>query len=98
MVRLNSLVCKKGFLKIFGNLKINHLTEYIKLKLPQAFGSINTKSVDGHSSILLELNGRELVENSLFTIPDLPMKRVESPCRRVKVSNQNSSNSNNHSL
>ena len=30
--------------------------------------------------------------------PDLPMNRVESPCRKVKVSNQNSSNPSNHAM
>ena len=66
----------------------------VALKLPQEFGSINTESVDSHSSILSD----ELVENSIFTIPDLSMKRVFSPCRREKIRNQNISNSNNHAL
>ena len=69
----------------FQTKKFILIIEYmITLKLPQTFGSTNTKSVDSHSSILLKLNGttRESVENSIFTIPDLPMKRVESPCRR----------------
>ena len=44
---------------------------------------------------MLELNGKELVENSSFTILDIPIKQVQLPCRRVKVSNQIGSNSNN---
>ena len=53
--------------------KTNYLSEYIELELPQALGAINNKPVDNHSSILLELNGSELDENSIFTIPNSPI-------------------------
>ena len=82
-------------MEIFKTKKV-YLSVCIELKLPKAFGSINTHSVDNRSSILLELNGREMDENSIFTILDLPINRFKSLCRRLKVSNQNSSNSNNH--
>ena len=74
----------------FSERKI-YLGEYIEAKLPQAFRSSNNKSVDNQSSILLALNVTESVENSTFTIPDLPMKRVESSHRKGKVSYQNRS-------
>ena len=45
----------------FGNFSYKkvYLSEYIEIKLLQALPQINTNSVDTHSSILLELNGRE---------------------------------------
>ena len=57
--------------------KIN-LSEYIEAKLPKTFRSRNNKSVDTYLSSSLELIDVELSENSVFTMPDIPIKSANS--------------------
>ena len=64
--------------------------------MPQASGSSESESVGISSMISSENNSPEIAVNSDFTIPDLPTNRVESSCRKAKVSYQYRSNSNNH--
>ena len=53
--------------------------------LATSIGSINNAAVGNHPSILLEHNGRESDGNSIFTIPDIPIKPVESPVEEQNI-------------
>ena len=66
----------------------NYLSEYIEAELPQAFKSRDNKSIDTYSSIPLGSIDVELVENSVFAIPDIPIMRVYSLRGKINVTNR----------
>ena len=65
----------------------NYLCEYIESKLPHAFRSSSNKSVDIYSSTSLGLIDVELDENSVFMMPDIPVRRVDPFGEQVNLTN-----------
>ena len=69
---------ENGFSEKFGifSERENYLSEYIEAKLPQAFRPSNYKLFDTNSWISLDLIGDEFVDNPVFTMPGILIKRV----------------------